>query len=388
MSSHRHVEIVGGGLAGLTAATAFAQKGWSVRLHERMDQIRAVGSGLSLHENCLRVLRALGAEESAIRGGWMGEVYQSWDKYGRVTSSRRRRRMYEVTRAKLMNALIAAAERAGAEIVLGSTVAGVEPEGVIRMDNGQAHRADLVVVADGVGSRLRDQLGIPYRRTKMQDGTIRTMAPRLPHERTGPKATTSGEYWSGHRRLLVVPTSDDEIYVALTTLNTDEAGKRVPIDKEVWSKSFPAAQDVIERLNGEARWDRFENIRMSSWSKGRVVVLGDAAHAMAPNLGQGGACGMMNGLSLAAALEEPGELFDILNSWERRERPLTDHTQSVSKFYSDLAYWPNAPRAAVLWAISKVRILNKQATRCAAHIPTGTEHLPVALSPSFENALA
>ncbi|MGF6312619.1 2-polyprenyl-6-methoxyphenol hydroxylase-like FAD-dependent oxidoreductase [Bradyrhizobium sp. i1.8.4] len=377
MSDRRHVEIIGAGIAGLSAAIAFAQRGWTVRVHERMSEVRVVGSGLSIFENALRVLRVLDADSDTIRGAWMGDRFQTRDQFGRVTSSRvRMQRMYEVTRHRLMAALLASAKRAGAEIVLGSAVAGVTTAGEIHLLNGRVLRADLVIIADGVGSRLRDQLEIPYRRQLMQDGAIRTITRRTADEVSGPDASTSVEYWAGHRRILVVPCSDTDLYVALTTLQSDEAGRSVPLKHDLWAEAFPGARGVVERLTGEARWDRFEKVKMTSWSANRTVILGDAAHAMAPNLGQGGACAMMNALSLATRLEWARDIPSALREWERLERPLTDHTQLISGLYSDLTYWPNRVRAAAFWAVSKSKWLAAQTYRCSLHIPTGTEHLP------------
>ena len=62
----RHAEIIGAGFAGLTAACAFAQRGWSVRVHERADRLRTTGAGIYIYENGLRVLEAVGAYEAAV----------------------------------------------------------------------------------------------------------------------------------------------------------------------------------------------------------------------------------------------------------------------------------------------------------------------------------
>ena len=64
--SKRHAEIVGAGFAGLTAACALAQRGWSVRVHERGDRLRTTGAGIYIYENGLRVLEAVGAYEAAV----------------------------------------------------------------------------------------------------------------------------------------------------------------------------------------------------------------------------------------------------------------------------------------------------------------------------------
>lgn len=374
MPAKRHAEIVGAGLGGLTAAAALCQRGWSVRIHERMPEMRIVGSGLSIFENSLRVMRALGAEYDAVTGAREGFERETRDAYGRTTSHLRySTRMYEITRQQVVAALAKAAERSGAEIVTGSTVVDADPSGSITLADGKQLKADLVIAADGVHSRIRDQLGIPYRQRWLKDGAIRIMIPRLPEELTSPDAKRNIEYWSGHRRILIAPCSDVDLYVALTTLDSDEAAKRIPLDKDLWARSFPALENLIARLDGEARWDRFQVIKIKQWSKGRVAVIGDAAHAMAPNLGQGGACAMMNALALAVVLDGQQSIEEALRIWEERERPLTDHTQRLSSFYSALTVWPGNLRSLAFWLVSKSSWLRSQHQRTAYHIPTGTE---------------
>src|SRR5690606_10692015 len=126
------------------------------------------------------------------------------------------------------------------------------------------------------------------------------------------------------------------------------------------------------RIGESGRWDRFMVVGMPRWSKGRVAILGDAAHAMAPNLGQGGACAMMSALGLAVALDEASDVPAALALWEKRERPLIDHTQRLSTFYSALTTWPGPLRSAVFWLSANWRWMARQRTRAICHAPTGT----------------
>src|ERR1700759_4798983 len=85
----RHAEIVGAGFAGLTAACALAQRGWSVRLHERADRLRPTGAGIYIYENGLRVLEALGAYDDAVRGAPFAHTRESRDDQNRTVAVHR-----------------------------------------------------------------------------------------------------------------------------------------------------------------------------------------------------------------------------------------------------------------------------------------------------------
>ncbi|MGH7002581.1 MAG: FAD-dependent oxidoreductase, partial [Alphaproteobacteria bacterium] len=243
MTKRRHAEIVGAGMAGLTAAAALCQRGWTVRVHERMPAVRTGGSGLSIFELALRVMRAIGAEDDAVRGARQGYERETRDARGRTTSHLTyATTMFEITREQVVAALMAAARRLGAEIVTGSAVAMASSDGTITLEHGEIATADLIIAADGVHSRIRDALGIPWSRKWLRDGAIRIVIDRKAEDIAHPDGRKNVEYWSGHRRILVAPCSDRDLYVALTTLDSDEAGKRLPIEKDLWKRSFPALE--------------------------------------------------------------------------------------------------------------------------------------------------
>ncbi len=150
----------------------------------------------------------------------------------------------------------------------------------------------------------------------------------------------------------------------------------MPIDVGSWTKSFPHLTALFERIAAETdwsrvRWTRFETVRLKRWHAGKVAVLGDAAHAMSPNLGQGSGCAMMNALALAAALEEQPDLPRALELWERRERPLTEHTQRWSTLYGHVTHWPEQLRSLAFNALGNIGWLRRRYQRTANHIPTG-----------------
>jgi 2-polyprenyl-6-methoxyphenol hydroxylase-like FAD-dependent oxidoreductase len=371
--SQRHAEIAGAGFAGLTAACALAQRGWSVRVHERADRLRTTGAGIYIYENGLRVLEAVGAYDAAVKGAPFAHTREVRDGRGRLISkhSWKGSRVFSIVRQNVINALAAAARRAGAEIVTNSATVRASREGELTLADGTTCKADLVVAADGSNSRLRDGLRLLARRKYLVDGCTRLLLDKTAAERAAGDGRTI-EYWSGTRRILYTPCSETDIYIALTMLDTDEIAKAVPVRKDDWKRWFPPLEELIDRIGAQGRYDRFELIKLKSWSAGRVALLGDAAHALPPNIGQGGGCAMMNALSLAVYLDQEADVTAALQTWERNERPITEHTQRISYWLGLPTTWPPALRAAALGLAGRSKWLTAQRTRTALHRPTGT----------------
>jgi 2-polyprenyl-6-methoxyphenol hydroxylase-like FAD-dependent oxidoreductase len=372
--TQRRVEVAGAGFAGLTAACALARRGWSVRVHERADRLRTTGAGIYIYENGLRVLDAVGALEAAVKGAPMAHTREVRDDRNRVISVHRwtGSRVFSIVRQNVINALAAAATKAGAEIVTGSPAVSATAAGELTLSDGRRLQADLVVAADGTNSSVRESLGIPAKRKYLVDGCTRLLIEKTREERGAGNVAETVEYWSGTRRVLYTPCSETDIYIALTMLDRDEAAKAVPICQDVWKRAFPHLESLIARIGGQGRYDRFELIKLRRWSAGRVAVIGDAAHALPPNIGQGGGCAMMNALSLAVYLDREPDVPTALAAWERRERPITDHTQRMSVLLGLPTTWPPPLRAFTLALAGRSKWLTRQRTRTALHRPTGT----------------
>ncbi len=353
MSASRHAEVAGGGLAGLTVATALAQRGWSVRLHERGSQLREIGAGIFLWENALRVLEQIGAFEQATG---LGDAIESWrlfDERGRPIQDDWMKdsatRLITVKRTELHQALAEAARKAGVEIRTKSLVAGATPEGHLQMEDGEVLEADLVVGADGVYSAVRRSLGLDLVVRDLADGCMRHLVPRQPGDLSGEAL----EYWNGGRRVGIVPVTPDEVYIYTCCPSKDLEGRQQPFNYASWGESFPDIRHYLDRIPDESRWAAFHDVRTHSWINGRCAIVGDAATAMAPNLGQAACVAMVNGFSLATVLEQYDDVAAGLRAWEARQRGVSDATQKYSRLYGKVGTrWPRPladVRSALIW---------------------------------------
>lgn len=375
----QHAEIAGAGFAGLTAAAALAQRGWSVRVHEQSPECREFGAGIWLWENGLRVLNSIGAADDAMEEAIVIPAWKSFDEKNMLIDDfgfgthETGGRMFCLSRQKLYEAVMKAALRAGAEIVTSSRAIAATPDGWLLTEDGKKYKGDLVIGADGVHSKVRDSLDLLHERRVHEDGAIRVLVPRTAAEAADPEQTLFYEWWSGHRRVLHSPCSKDMLYLCLTSLKTDrEALDASPIPKETWMRSFPQIAHYLERLPGGGRWDVFETLTLKQWSKGRVAIVGDAAHGMVPGLGQGCGTAITNAFTLAVHLSESADISTGLKVWEERERPLTDHTQ----FWS-WATWPltrvPADVARILYnAPGTKEWLREQRSKPSMNVPYGT----------------
>lgn len=177
--------VIGGGIGGLTAATALARRGWTVRLHERQPEIRAVGAGIYVWDNGLLALESIGAFDEATHGAHIGPAAEARSHRGKTLyridiNGDGQARCYTLLREVLIRALVNAARDAGVELVTDSVATAVHANGTVDFDDGHTEVADLVVAADGVHSRLRDSLDLAYRRIRMTQGAARLMIPASP----------------------------------------------------------------------------------------------------------------------------------------------------------------------------------------------------------------
>jgi 2-polyprenyl-6-methoxyphenol hydroxylase-like FAD-dependent oxidoreductase len=296
--------VVGAGIGGLTAGVALQQRGWDVTVVERAPEISEVGAGLAVAPNALTALDTLGLGESVralaalqgdagIRradGRWISrtsaEVAQS--RYGHPA--------VVLHRATLVELLAAALEPG--TLHTGTEVTAVDPTtGRVTTGTGEL-TGDLVVAADGIDSRIRAAL-LPNLPGPVYAGVTswRLLAP-TPH---GPLPTC--EFWGAGLAFGVTRLADGRAY-CYATAPVPAGGRAADEQAELrrlfgdWCAPVPALIEAAEKV---IRTDlRCLDVLPERFDIGRVLLLGDAAHAMTPHLGQGACQAVEDAVVLAA----------------------------------------------------------------------------------------
>lgn len=360
----RHAEIAGGGIAGLSASIMLARAGWNVRVHERSPDIREAGAGIYLRNNSLEPLMEFGLFDELAQMGTKIERSSSVDRDGTLRQEmifRDPQMLYVVPRQALVDVLAKGARQAGVEIVLDSEATEANPEGELVTRTGNRYRADLVVVADGFRSRLRDRLVPEATHRELNTSVNRHF---LPSRALTPTPETV-QYWSGNRRIGVAPSGPTHTYVYSICHVRDAAGRQLPLDVKNWSKAFPLLREALP-LIAEAPVTQYRYVMVDCprWHSGNVAIIGDAAHGLPPTLGQGAGLSIMNARAMVMALDRRATVPEALTYWEREVRFISDLTQRWSSRYDLFTRaWPTSLeflRPAIFWVFTKFPGLNER----------------------------
>lgn len=337
----RRVLVVGAGIGGLAAGTALAKRGADVEIVEVNPSHEVLGVGINQPANSLRALREIGVLDECIDAGYQFDRVRFCDASGELIVEVPSKLGGDVpannalTRPDLQRILLAAADQAGVRLRRGESIAGLRQDGErVQVDftEGGFGEFDLVVAFDGIKSATRRRLfGQGYDPVFTGFGCWRVTFPR-------PAEVTCSYIFQGvGAKPGVIPLNQREMYMFLVT---PEPGQ---------PRHDPALFDVLVRermagftgLPGELRdsiaspdgivYSPLSEVMLPlPWHRGRVVVLGDAAHACAPHITQGAAMALEDATVLAELLDGDMPVEAALSALGERRWPRCKLVQDVS----------------------------------------------------------
>ena len=354
MSTPRTVLVVGGGAAGNAVSILLRRAGIAVDLIEAKDDWNATaGSGITLQGNALRVLRELGVWERVKESGYAfgsvgitapdGTVRHVQDDLR--TGGDDLPATVGMQRPRLQQILIDAVRASGAAVRLGTRAETLDQDGegvFVRFSDGTQDRYDLVIAADGLGSSTRAAIGITARPEPTGMAIWRVAAPRPAGVTRTDLAYGGPAYIAGY-----CPTSDTTLYAYVVEGNRDRAS--IPTESyademrrlaSAYGGHWP---EITAHITDPAKvnYTWFDRMLVEgSWHRGRVVLVGDAAHCCPPTLAQGAALSLEDAWVLAGMLTESGTWDDaLLQAYHDRRiarvRPVVDASVRLGQWQLD-----------------------------------------------------
>ena len=349
MARTTRVGIIGGGIGGLTLAAALRRRGMEAAVFERATAFGAVGAGIQVTPNAVKVLRALGLLD-ALRGisftpqALVGRNWRTGREMFRTPLAGECERLYD---APFLHAHRADLHRILAEDLpagaarLGMACTAVRQHGgaaVACFADGTEWEADVIVGADGIHSVVRGMLFGDEAARFTGNMCWRAVVPfdRQPLEFVSPDSS----FWMGpHGHVVTYYVQGGRavnIVAVHETAEWVEESWNAPSSREELLAGYPGWNDKLVRLFSQAstvfKWGLFDRDPMPAWSSGRVTLLGDAAHPMLPFLSQGAAMAIEDGYVLAAALDaHAGAPEAGLAQYEALRRPRTARVQLESR---------------------------------------------------------
>jgi len=349
--------VVGAGIAGLAAARTLARAGFSAEVVEREPAWAEAGTGIYLPGNAARALRALGLEQAVLERGVMIPRQRVSDHRGRVLVEVDLAELWDgvgpclaLHRADLHAVLLGGAREV--PIRMGVEVRGFRERGgtlSVEFGDGTAGEYDLVIGADGIHSTVR-------RLAFGSDATAR------PVGQVGWRFVTACPAeiatWSvmlGHRTaFLTIPIGSGRVYCYCDLVSTSEEDRHEDLGRlfSGFAEPVPALLDSVPDRELVHR-STIEEIALDSWARGRVVLVGDAAHATSPNMAEGAAMALEDALVLAECLRRLKAIPGALSAFEARRRPRTDWVRAQTHRRDRTRYLPTPVRNAVLRAVGR-----------------------------------
>jgi 2-polyprenyl-6-methoxyphenol hydroxylase-like FAD-dependent oxidoreductase len=311
-----NVVIVGGGIGGLFAANALIARGALVSVYEQAPTLGEIGAGVFLTPNSVRQLERVGLGPAVEKWGVRVGANSRYFRHEgtpiapvQVTDSSGWNATFGMHRADLVailaDALPVGIVHAGHRC---TAFAQDNNRAKVSFSNGRTVEADVVIAADGIHSDLRPYVFPPSRPVFSGSVAYRGV---LAHERIPDWPADAWLMWLGKaKHFLTFPVRARQLINYVGFVPADEEMKEswsAPGDPEVLRREFagwdPRIEHLLRQVQMTFRWALYDREPLPTWTKGRLTLLGDAAHPMLPHLGQGANQSIEDGMALATILE-------------------------------------------------------------------------------------
>jgi 2-polyprenyl-6-methoxyphenol hydroxylase-like FAD-dependent oxidoreductase len=352
MTAVKKVAVAGSGVAALATAIQLAKAGVEVDVFEANKELSALGSGISLQGNALRVFDALGAWDDIREAGF---VFQGLHLRAPGPGAPVVAQLPDVNsggpdypaamgmpRPELARILLAHAEKAGAKVQFSAKVTGIDQTdaGVeVFVNDESAGVYDLLVGADGLNSTVRELIGIETKPEPTGMGIWRSFVSRPAEVERSELYYGGPVYIAGY-----TPTGEDSMYAFLVEKAqdrfgiSDEEASRIMLEE---SRAYDGPWNSIRadlEAGAHANYTWFtKHIVPAPWNRGRVVIIGDAAHSCPPTIAQGAAQGLEDAYVLTELLVARDELDDAL--WDAFHARRLPRATAVVEASVQLGQW-------------------------------------------------
>jgi 2-polyprenyl-6-methoxyphenol hydroxylase-like FAD-dependent oxidoreductase len=345
------ITILGGGIAGLTTAIALKQRGYDVEIFEAAPQLQPVGAGLGLGANAIKALEKLGIEKGIINAGRKLPAFSFYNHKGTllnttntdVLSQKYGLDNFTIHRAALHQQLLS--YLTDVQLYLNKKAIGFSNSGddtIVKFADGTEHKAQYLIVADGIHSAIRKQL-LPnvapqYAGYVCWRGVI---------DSSGMLINEASETFGPRGRFGLVPLANNQLYwFACTNASLNSSTHKAYTINDL-QKNFANYRKPIEEVlaktnNNQLIYGEIADLPpLEKFAYGNILLIGDAAHATTPNMGQGACQAIEDAVVLATEMGKATHIPTAFKNYENKRRERTRYITLQSRKIGQVAQWQN-----------------------------------------------